>query len=587
MCSLLDGARAAGNPDVHVRMAGLERGKRLGPLDLPCHEETESSCLKFLSAQPVGWDFAQAVSRFNANVSYSGLLHATTQEHLFAENKEKLISSGISALITKEGDQDSIPAGELEQQFHALRRLVASKAGFGCFTTLPGFREKVGWKVAKALKRNDDGISHAAIDMLCALMEPMHQDYDLRQEQLNKSSLLSSEKFLDGLLDMWTGLVVRQAGALVVAGVLDFLTFALCSPYSETTEGKQFDTLLEKVAGRGRTLFRLFQHPSMTIVKGAGLVMKAIIEEGEEEIGARMQELALAEGALPQHLLTAVYTQSADGRFLTNRQLSRHLVGLWTTSTAPTMLLLRRILPAGLLTFLDSEDAVPKDDIDRLNTRDNLKLAMEADQKESNAVLLAAGKGLKTAKAQAVKTAEIVTEKTYVYTDQARQIAEKHMELALTHWRQRMGSNWQPSLNWVRSEGGSGSSGPAWLSKNQERPIVLRKRREYVKSSANWALFYYHFNKDHARANLIWNYKTREELREGLESEIALFRQARELSGKAMISWNHTEFRVEYTSLAEEIRIGDYFLRLLLEEDQVLDMWFRHFYHSTKASTKC
>ena len=36
-------------------------------------------------------------------------------------------------------------------------------------------REKVGWKVAKALKRMDDGISHAAIDMLCALMEPMHQ----------------------------------------------------------------------------------------------------------------------------------------------------------------------------------------------------------------------------------------------------------------------------------------------------------------------------------------------------------------------------------------------------------------------------
>ena len=36
-------------------------------------------------------------------------------------------------------------------------------------------REKVGWKVAKALKRGDDGISHAAIDMLCALMEPMHQ----------------------------------------------------------------------------------------------------------------------------------------------------------------------------------------------------------------------------------------------------------------------------------------------------------------------------------------------------------------------------------------------------------------------------
>ena len=42
---------------------------------------------------------------------------------------------------------------------------------------------------------------------------------------------------------------------------------------------------------------------------------------------------------------------------------------------------------------------VPTDaDIDRLNVRDNLKMAMEADKQESSAVLLAAGRGLKTAK---------------------------------------------------------------------------------------------------------------------------------------------------------------------------------------------
>ena len=87
---------------------------------------------------------------------------------------------------------------------------MASKAGFAGFTNLPNFREKIGVKVNKALKLGHDGISHAAIDMVCALMEPMHEDYDLRQEQLNKSSLLSSERFLDGLLDMWTTHVVRK-----------------------------------------------------------------------------------------------------------------------------------------------------------------------------------------------------------------------------------------------------------------------------------------------------------------------------------------------------------------------------------------
>ena len=61
---------------------------------------------------------------------------------------------------------------------------------------------------------------------------------------------------------------MRGTGALVVAAMLDLLTFALCAPYSETTDGKQFDILLEKVADRGRTLYRLFQCPSHTIVKG-------------------------------------------------------------------------------------------------------------------------------------------------------------------------------------------------------------------------------------------------------------------------------------------------------------------------------
>lgn len=38
----------------------------------------------------------------------------------------------------------------------------------------------------------------------------MHDDYDLRQEQLNKSSLLSSKSFLQGLLDLFGTHVVSE-----------------------------------------------------------------------------------------------------------------------------------------------------------------------------------------------------------------------------------------------------------------------------------------------------------------------------------------------------------------------------------------
>ena len=95
LASFLDGVRGSGNRDVHVRMTPLELGRRHCPLTALAGEEVESSHLKFLTSPPPGLSFAEAVSRFNANVSYSGLTHAVTQEHLFAENKEKLIHSAL------------------------------------------------------------------------------------------------------------------------------------------------------------------------------------------------------------------------------------------------------------------------------------------------------------------------------------------------------------------------------------------------------------------------------------------------------------------------------------------------------------
>lgn len=513
IASLLDGVRASGNRDICVTMSYTDRSKRLGPFGVPVDEEVESQHLRFIQATPANMTFAEAVTRFNCNVSYSGLLHAVTADGLFVENKEKLINGTIVALLEREGDQTTISNEQLEMQFHALRRLVASKAGYTAFTELAGIREKVGLKVIKALRRNNDGVTHAAIDMLNALMVPMHDSYELRQEQNNKFSLLSSKSFLKDLLDVFVSHIQRDTGALVVTALLDFLTFALCAPYSETTDSAQFDAFLEMVAGIGRSMFKLFQHPSMAIVKGAGLVMKAIIEEGEADVAAHMQALSLAEGALPRHLHTAMFTQSVDSRALTHRQLSRHLIGLWVTGHPTAMALLKRMMPSGLLGYLESAEQVPEREEDRMHVRDNLKLANDQSQKGRSKL----------------------------------RILEKQLESTLVHWRERIGVQ---------------------KKQKEDRPIVLRKRRQRIKSEANWPLFYYYFNKDHSKPNLIWNYKTREELKESLENEMRAFNVDRELTASMTIAWNHSEFEVEYKCLAEEIRIGDYYLRLLLEEDE-------------------
>jgi len=70
------------------------------------------------------------------------------------------------------------------------------QTGFELFTKMDNFRIGLGKRVVYALKSGDNGLAYAAVDTLCALMQPMHDFYDLVTEQLNKKSLMSSRGFL-------------------------------------------------------------------------------------------------------------------------------------------------------------------------------------------------------------------------------------------------------------------------------------------------------------------------------------------------------------------------------------------------------
>lgn len=121
---------------------------------------------------------------------------------------------------------------------------------------------------------------------------------------------------------------------------------------------------------------------------------------------------------------------------------------------------------------MDSPDTVPEEALEQelLNHRDNLKIALDHSNKNK-----------KGANWAAVERQLRNVEKR----------VEHYTNLALQHWGAKMGI--QHIIE--RKE------------KIKERPIVLRRRRERVKAEANWLLFYYKFNQDHALHNLIWNHK--------------------------------------------------------------------------------
>lgn len=168
--------------------------------------------------------------------------------------------------------------------------------------------------------------------------------------------------------------------------------------------------------------------------------------------------------------------------------------------------------------FLDSDDEVPRADkeSDKLNFRDNLQLAMSHAQRNKASAL------------------------------------EKHLE-GIVHWGLNLIDR-QEKVNQAM----------------KNRPIVLRNRRQKKKltdRNVNLALFFYQFARDHNIPNLIWNHKTREELRVSLENELRQFQTDKELSGSTLVAWNYEEFEVQYQCLADEIKIGDYYIRLILEQD--------------------
>lgn len=555
LASLLDGARASGNHEVFVLGRRYERSLRILPHGFLLDEESESQCMRHVISPPPGLKRYDLIRRFNANIPYNGLTYSVSQEGFFTENKGKLIVGCLESVLAEVYSADDVDSvWKCESQLQCLHRLFASKSGFQAFTAVPGIREKLGNLVVSMLHRSNETVDHATVEMLCSLMQPMHANYELRLEQLNKQSLLCTRQFVEHLLDLVVKHVERGTGALVIASMLDFLTYAVCAPYSETTAGDIFDSILEMVAARGRSFYRLFQSPSMTIVKGAGMVMRAIIEESTVETSKQMQTLSLTEGAFLRHLHLALLSVGRDLRVLTNKQLSGHLISLWIADNSAALDLLARCLPRGLLDYLDSLEKPNINEADLLLTRNNLEMAA-AESKQS------------------------------AFMEQMQHVQvtlEAKLDQLLQHW------NLERKLNFLQKK-----------EDKTQRPVVLRKRRQRVKSSVNWKMFCYQFGNDHCKADLIWNEKTREEFRRSIEDELRLLEQEKELSPPDVpISWNHTEFQTRYPSLADEVKIGDYYLRLLLQESEATATpihnpgeFFNNVYHrfllSAKSEMRC
>ncbi|VAH17484.1 unnamed protein product [Triticum turgidum subsp. durum] len=386
---------------------------------------------------------------------------------------------------------------------------------------------------------------------------------------------------------------------LLSLSVVEILEAMLCDPHGETTQHATFVELLRQVAGLRRRLFALFAHPAESVRETISVIMRTIAEE--DAIAAEsMRDAALKDGALLRHLLNAFFFPAGE-----RRDVSRQLVALWADSYQPALDLLSRILPPGLVAYLHT-----RSDEDSQNQYDEVPLSRRQKRILQQRRALG-GKNMETPEQGMLPNsvddgdffrhtsvgpyggADVnqrhVGQYSTAHTPSATSIDPSH---AVPHGAvpQSVSENHQlgtPQLDSHTYSVDPTANGDLIESSHSDFSVPAQIVVENTPVGSgrllcNWFGFWRAFGLDHNRADLIWNERTRQELREALQTEVHNLDVEKERTddidpGSSVseddggsdtlprISWNYAEFFVSYPSLSKEVCVGQYYLRLLLE----------------------
>ncbi|KAL3532412.1 hypothetical protein ACH5RR_005933 [Cinchona calisaya] len=496
-----------------------------------------------------------------------------------------------------------------------LRRLLASRSAASHVMAFPA---AVG-RIMGLLRNGSVGVAAETAGLIAVLVGGGPGDTSLLTDTKGerhatymhtKSVLFANQS---NLIILVNRVKPMSASPLLSMSIVEVLEAMICDPNGETTQYAVFVDLLRLVAGLRRRLFALFGHPAESVRETVAVIMRTIAEE-DAVAAESMRDAALRDGALLRHLVHAFYLPAGE-----RREISRQLVALWADAYQPALDLLSRVLPPGLVAYLYTRtDGVSAEDISsqegsslsrrqrrllqqRRNrpgrgitsqghlspSNDNLEAVDQANQSSSGAadsykkssVDLRSGQ-VPGIQPSAVHVGENLPSELsgtgITQSDHSATVDSSDIPAVNAH--EPVESNATSSVvsdaNVVVNQNG-GLPAPAQV-------VVENASVGCGRLLLNWPEFWRAFSLDHNRADLIWNERTRQELREALQAEVHRLDVEKERSEDIVpgggtseimtgqvsvpqISWNYTEFFVRYPSLSKEVCVGQYYLRLLLE----------------------
>ena len=414
---------------------------------------------------------------------------------------------------------------------------------------------------------------------------------------------------------------------LVTVAVVEAAVSVACRPGSRTTELATREVLMQEIGSLGRPLFSLLRHPCRRAANGASLLMQAVAEGGADAAGP-MRQSALSEGAVLHHLLESLGPPNRP-----STKLSRNLISLWADDFAPTLSLLHRIFPRGLLRYLDepkqrklpprimgpfehrSVTASSGDLIQSISeeittgdgsagdmhlgveqhTRSSLgssappsrdarwSSALHSQQHFSEDV----ANPLNEAKKQQISEVSRLMAGVGKSTHNAQMNSETVMQppvapmISSTKEHLARESN-TDTLSFVPSlEESSGKDVKEFSARSIPSTIAVPQHllsggRRITDGSgqlrANWGAFWDALDRDHSHAALIWNERTRLDLRSALQEEENLFLTERQRiadAGQGLPVWNSADFEVSYPSLSSNMSVGGIYVRTLVSSHDI------------------
>eukprot|EP01018_Ginkgo_biloba_P003241 Gb_33273 [translate_table: standard] len=507
-----------------------------------------------------------------------------------------------------------------------LRRLLTSGSAASSVLSIPA----AVVRIMGLLRSGSEGAAAEAAGVVAMLIGggPGETNMLLDSKGERHATFMHTKSVLFGHQTYITILVNRlkpvSVSPLLSMTVVEVLEAMLCEPQGETTQLATFVEMLRQVAGLRRRLFALFGHPAESVRETVAVIMRTIAEE--DAIAAEsMREAALRDGALLRHLVHAFFLPPGE-----RREVSRQLVALWADSYQPALDLLSRVLPPGLVAYLHTRPAENGNDDGQMQLYQSATYSKRRQrrilQRRKGRIARARGSNdylpSSASKVEDVSVADPSKHIPGVGLRSADGVLYPNGSSELgqgpTGPTYPAGNPGVPPINGVSSTGSVGyddvsatmSPGEAsFLPPSQLGNSTIADSVEFYGSEGfslqssfpapaqvvventpvgsgrllcNWAEFWREFSLDHNRADLIWNERTRQELREALQAEVHNLDVEKERTEDVIVlgsstdeevgqesatqlSWNYREFSVRYPSLSKEVCVGQYYLRLLLD----------------------